>query len=125
MDILNFREKGGYLLCKVPCKIIQQSNKSKHSEDENDNNLEENNNNDDNTTIKVLLYIAVEGNHDFFGFDTLDNIATCIAQAVGPSGPNKDYLFNLADALVKFGKVSDDDTNHTIELRNRVKKLLE
>ena len=89
---------------------------------EDDNNNKNNNNN--NKTIEVLLYIAVEGNHDFLGFDTLDNIATRISQAVGPSGPNKDYLFNLADALVKFGNVSDDDTNHTLELKNRVEKLL-
>lgn len=116
MDILNFREKGGYSLCKIPCKIVQGKELSTQPDTGNNNN---------NKTIEVLLYIAVEGNHDFLGFDTLDNIASRISQAVGPSGPNKDYLFNLADALVKFGKVSEDDINHTLELRNRVQKLLE
>ena len=106
MRILNFREKGGYSLSKVLF-----TPREKEASQEKD--------------IQVILYIAVEGNHDFLGDDSLDAIAMQIARAVGPSGPNVEYLFNLANSLEENGIISEDDRKHTIELRDRVRALLE
>ena len=114
LDILNFREKGGYSLRKIPCALVHSTATGASRQEADKNN---------NETVDVLLYIAIEGNHDFVGHETLENLAHHILKAVGPSGPNKDYLFNLAEALTDFGRISDDDKNHTMELRKRVKKL--
>lgn len=46
-----------------------------------------------------LVYLATEDNAAFLGDAPLDAIAEQIARAHGPSGPNRDYLLNLAEAL--------------------------
>lgn len=50
-----------------------------------------------------LVYLATEDNAAFLGDATLDAIAEQIAVAHGPSGPNRDYLVNLAQALRELG----------------------
>jgi len=105
MHTLNFREKGGYSLSKV--LFTPRENEASQHRD-----------------IQVILYIAVDGNHDFLGDDSLDNIAKQIARAVGPSGRNSEYLFNIAKCLEDNNIISDDDRKHTIELRDRVRIIL-
>ena len=51
----------------------------------------------------------------------IEDIAATISRAVGPSGPNIDYLFNLADAIRGMGQ----DDSHVFQLEKEVRKLRE
>ncbi len=53
----------------------------------------------DGDSAEGLIYLATEENAAFLGDAPLDAIAAQIARAHGPSGPNRDYLLNLAEAL--------------------------
>ena len=46
-------------------------------------------------------------------------MAKTILVSVGPSGPNKEYLYNLADSLKDLGVIDE----HVQELDRAVKKL--
>ena len=63
-----------------------------------------------------------ETNHSIFPvIANIEDIAATISRAVGPSGPNIDYLFNLADAIRGMGQ----DDSHVFQLEKEVKKLRE
>jgi cation transport regulator ChaC len=50
------------------------------------------------------VYIATEENAAFLGEASEQAIAQHIAAAHGPSGPNRDYLLELAEALRAMGR---------------------
>ncbi len=52
-----------------------------------------------------LVYIATLDNAAFLGPASELEIAHHIAGSAGPSGPNRDYLTNLAHALREMGKI--------------------
>ncbi|NHH99391.1 gamma-glutamylcyclotransferase [Oceanimonas sp. MB9] len=54
-----------------------------------------------------LIYLATEHNAAFLGDAPPAEMAAQIAHAHGPSGSNRDYLLNLAEALARQG-VHDD-----------------
>jgi cation transport protein ChaC len=60
-----------------------------------------------------LVYIATEDNAAFLGAASEEQIARQIAAAHGPSGPNRDYLMELAQALRDMDK--DDEHVFAIE----------
>jgi cation transport regulator ChaC len=76
---LDYREKNGYL--RLATDIIF----------------------DDDTSAEGLVYIATEDNAAFLGEASAEAIAKQIAGAYGPSGPNRDYLLDLAHALRMMG----------------------
>lgn len=51
---------------------------------------------------KALIYVATEGNPHYLGPAPVEEIARQVAKAQGPSGTNRDYVLNLADALRQF-----------------------
>jgi cation transport regulator ChaC len=52
-----------------------------------------------------VVYVAREGNPAYLGpTETLEQLATHISQSQGPSGTNRDYLLQLADALRALGE---------------------
>lgn len=53
----------------------------------------------DNSTATGLVYMATQDNPAYLGETSLAAIAEQINRAHGPSGPNRDYLLNLAQAL--------------------------
>lgn len=59
---------------------------------------------DDGSSVLGLVYIATEENAAFLGQATELEIARQIARSSGPSGPNRDYLLELAHALRELGK---------------------
>lgn len=71
---------------------------------------------DDGERVEGLVYIATEDNAAFLGDAPYHHIAHQIANATGPSGPNRDYLLNLAAALRELG-VEDP---HVFDLARRL-----
>jgi glutathione-specific gamma-glutamylcyclotransferase len=63
-----------------------------------------------------LVYLATEDNAAFLGEAPLETIARQIARAHGPSGPNRDYLLNLAEALRELAV----DDPHVFALARRL-----
>ncbi len=53
----------------------------------------------DRSAVGGVVYFAAEGNEAYLGPAPEAAIARHIARSKGPSGPNRDYLLHLADAL--------------------------
>ncbi|XP_050722118.1 putative glutathione-specific gamma-glutamylcyclotransferase 2 isoform X4 [Eriocheir sinensis] len=72
---------------------------------------------------QLTMYLGTESNPFFVGHNEKgeESIAQIIASAEGPSGSNKDYLFQLADTMRTLG-VSD---SHLFNIESRVRKILE
>jgi len=69
----------------------------------------------------AFCYIGRSDNSSFIGSEPLDKLAHRIWQSVGPSGPNKDYLFKLAESVRKLSPHSHD--SHLLALEGMVHKL--
>jgi cation transport regulator ChaC len=59
-----------------------------------------------------FVYVATHSNPNYLGPAPLGEIAAQIATARGPSGPNREYVLRLADALRALGA----DDPHVFEL---------
>jgi cation transport regulator ChaC len=59
---------------------------------------------EDGSSAEGLVYVATEENAAFLGPASELEIARQIAASAGPSGRNRDYLTDLADALRQLGK---------------------
>lgn len=72
---------------------------------------------------QLTMYLGTESNPFFVGHNEKgeESIAQIIASAEGPSGSNKDYLFQLANTMRTLG-VSD---SHLFNIESRVRKILE
>lgn len=66
-----------------------------------------------------LVYIALEDNPAFLGPAPEEDIARHIQRSHGPSGPNIDYLLNLADSL---RRMSVDDP-HVFEIEKHANRI--
>lgn len=86
---LDYREKGGYIREEADVYIHGR---------------------DTPVVTKSILYIASEKNTNFLGESPVDEIAHQIYKSVGPSGPNVDYLLNLADSMRKMNAIDDHIT---------------
>ncbi|KAJ7215200.1 hypothetical protein O6H91_10G015000 [Diphasiastrum complanatum] len=70
----------------------------------------------------VLVYIGSPNrinNKYYLGPAPLFDMASQIATAIGPAGPNYEYLFRLEEALLKIGHADEE----IIELANEVRKF--
>lgn len=94
---LDHREKGGY----------KQHQILFHPKDPAENSKE------------VTIYIGLTSHRQYAGPDEPRLMAQTILNATGPSGKNKDYLFNLAEAM----RAIDPDDDHLFELERLVKEL--
>ncbi|CAK9156937.1 unnamed protein product [Ilex paraguariensis] len=75
------------------------------------------------TVSRVMVYIASADkklNKNYLGPASLEEIAKQIIHAEGPSGPNRDYLFQLEKALLQLGC----DDKHVMDLANEVRSIL-
>jgi cation transport protein ChaC len=76
---------------------------------------------DGSSTIKTLVYIGTPENDQFVGPQHPQKLAEHIHRSIGPSGPNKDYLLSLEEALDSLSAESGDA--HVKDLATRVRKL--
>ena len=99
LDNLDFREKGGYTRAVVEVQSL-----------------------DGSRAVQALVYTANSQNPLFLGSAAVaDSVALAarIAKAKGPSGPNTEYLFKIADYLRKVECA--DPHCHVRELEQRIK----
>ena len=99
---LDHREKGGY----------NQNKTTFYPKNDNHEHIE-------NTTFDVIAYIGKVTDKQYAGPAPLQEMAQTILVSIGPSGPNKEYLYNLAHAL----KDMDILDEHVFELEKAVKHL--
>jgi cation transport regulator ChaC len=66
------------------------------------------------TAVPGLLYVASPENPAFLGPAPIEELADHIASARGPSGSNRDYLLQLADAL----RTLEDEDPHVLALES-------
>ncbi|CAA0840836.1 ChaC-like family protein [Striga hermonthica] len=74
-------------------------------------------------SIRLNSYIASADktlNHNYLGPASLEEIAMQIVKAQGPSGPNREYLFKLENALIQIG--CEDE--HVTDLANEVRRII-
>jgi cation transport protein ChaC len=71
---------------------------------------------DDGESAEGTVYLAQEGNEAFLGPAPEADIAQHIARAHGPSGSNREYLLQLADALRALGA----EDAHVFEVERRL-----
>lgn len=110
---LNFREKCGYSLNEVEfCSIDESAVPS-------------------SIILNCICYFANESNPYYSAEQNLAHIADTIAHTWGPSGANKEYLYNLCQALreisLKYSaRIKSEIENydkHLFELEFLVKQL--
>ena len=70
-------------------------------------------------SFDVIAYIGKVTDDQYAGAAPLEEMAKTILESVGPSGPNKEYLYNLAHALKELG-IEDE---HVSELDKAVKQM--
>ncbi|KNE68056.1 hypothetical protein AMAG_13229 [Allomyces macrogynus ATCC 38327] len=70
---------------------------------------------------KAICFIGTTKNSSFHGYKPLTELAQQIATAKGPSGPNDEYLLNLARAMHELAPEAVD--HHLYELEERVLSL--
>ena len=69
--------------------------------------------------LSALTYIAPENNLAWLGDATIEEIALQIYHASGPSGANKDYVWELHNALVRDG-IDDEHVTFVAQALNRL-----
>ncbi|KAF7437395.1 hypothetical protein PC9H_004234 [Pleurotus ostreatus] len=101
-DYLDYREKDGYTMETLDVYAIE--------------------NGQEKVAIhNAFCYVGRNDNPSFIGSEPLDLLSTTIWKSVGPSGPNKEYLYRLADAV--RGLSNDSYDSHLYALEKRVKEL--
>ncbi|CAM9254698.1 unnamed protein product [Scytosiphon promiscuus] len=98
---LDFREKGGYTRATVDVFPAGGDGEPK----------------------AALLYTATPDNPNFF-LSSVEDAADTIASAVGPSGPNSEYLFSLSEYLEKVQRLASYVVPHRRREMRRPVSLL-
>ncbi len=92
---LDHREKGGYRRLVVPVHFRERA------------------------SVEALTWVATRDNQNYLGPATLDEIAEQVVASAGPSGPNLEYVVQLARAL----RAMDAPDAHVEALTARVESL--
>lgn len=73
----------------------------------------------ENISREVYTYVAAEGNPDYLGPASMEEMAQQIYLSEGPSGPNSEYLLELAASLRSMGIVDE----HVFELEKHFQQI--
>ena len=98
LEALDFRERNGYERVHLTLRL------------------------DRGEEVAGLTYIADRNNPSYVDTSTLEETATVIARAVGPSGTNRDYLHQLDNALLALD-IHDDEIKSLTAAVARVDKI--
>lgn len=79
LTYLDFREKNGYERKTVQFYPTSTTNDGQET-----------------APFDVIVYVATEDNCSFAGFKDIPDLARQVINATGPSGRNRDYVYNLA-----------------------------
>ncbi|KAK7688002.1 hypothetical protein QCA50_008372 [Cerrena zonata] len=101
-DYLDYREKDGYTLEEVDIYGIEDGHEKI-------------------VIHKALCYVGRIDNPSFAGKMPIDELAQKIWASVGPSGRNKDYVYNLAKAVRHLAPESHD--SHLFALETKCREL--
>ncbi|KAI0040144.1 ChaC-like protein [Auriscalpium vulgare] len=101
-DYLDFREKDGYTLEHVDIHGVVDGHEQV-------------------VVPNAVCYVGRNDNPSFLGSEPLDALAATIWRSEGPSGRNKDYLYNLVAAVRNLAPESYD--SHLFALEARVREL--
>ncbi|KAL1639947.1 hypothetical protein SLS58_007373 [Diplodia intermedia] len=77
--------------------------------------------NNTNEPIHCLVYIGLPENPQFMGPQDPQRLAEHIARSSGPSGENRDYLYQLEQALL--GLSADSSDEHITDLARRCREV--
>ncbi|KAK4997452.1 hypothetical protein LTR66_003147 [Elasticomyces elasticus] len=102
-EYLDIREINGYSMQYTPFHV-SPSYEEKHSTA---------------GPINCLVYIGLPDNPQFLGPQDPQALAEHIVRSRGPSGENRDYLFELDQALAELSKESGDEHVHDLARRCR------
>ena len=69
--------------------------------------------------FKIMLYIGTSDNPQYMPADD-EEIARVIKDSIGPSGPNTEYLFNLAEYV--RNNIPEDQDSHLFGIERLVKE---
>lgn len=72
--------------------------------------------------FEIKIYIATEDNRSFAGETSIENIAKQVVGAVGPSGPNIEYVLNLAATMREIAPHVQDE--HLFKVEAAVKNVI-
>ncbi|KAK6465883.1 ChaC-like protein [Scheffersomyces coipomensis] len=101
-EYLDVREQDGYSTHKVPFHIINVDHESQET-----NDVLQHTSTDPKTGdyfIESMIYIGTIDNESFIGPEAIEDTGKVIKHSQGPSGPNLEYLSNLANAVRHLDK---------------------
>lgn len=98
---LDYREKNGYERFETRFYPIANENESK----------------------KTIVYVANESNPSWNRDHNLSSIAHQVFNAVGPSGANITYVYNLCDAMRENFPLNYKEDSHLFELEQLLKDM--
>ncbi|SMQ50272.1 unnamed protein product [Zymoseptoria tritici ST99CH_3D7] len=112
-EYLDIREINGYSIQYVPFHPQSSSNQPLTPNDSNSSLPP--------GEIKCLVYIGLPDNPQFLGPQDPQALAEHIVDSRGPSGENKDYLYQLDEALRGLSRDSGDE--HVSDLARRCREV--
>ncbi|KAK6631666.1 hypothetical protein RUM43_013730 [Polyplax serrata] len=124
---LDYREKTGY---KKQCVTFYPTKEIGHYQSAGDGEQGTTNTNvtsrDPSPSLKLepfqlMIYIGTEDNQWYAGAASVEDIAKQIFESEGPSGTNKEYLYNLAAAMRTMAPHVNDE--HLFALEKAVQNL--
>ncbi|KAI9669361.1 MAG: hypothetical protein M1831_000397 [Alyxoria varia] len=110
---LDIREVNGYTIQYADFHVPQRSSQTSHG-------------GSDPAPISCLVYVGLPTNPQFLGPQDPDQLARHILKSRGPSGENKEYLYNLAAALSTLSREAGVDVEvdeHVADLARRARLL--
>ncbi|KAH9843932.1 ChaC-like protein [Rhodofomes roseus] len=99
-DYLDYREKDGYTLEQLDIWGIADGREQ---------------------VVFHNCYVGHNTNPSFIGSEPIEQLSRKIWESVGPSGPNKEYLYHLAEAVRQLAPESHD--SHLFALETRCREL--